>query len=125
MKSLYQFIVKPFEQRYSNVKKLNDKELIVNTRIENHIFVSKKAVVVSTPAAFKTNINVGDTLKPNDFIWYDLSDIPDYAGDRIRFQYTYIKKENILKGLDEFYKCAKFCSSDKPAKRQKRYDRGK
>ena len=27
----------------------------INTNIENHIFVSKKAVVVSTPAAFKTN----------------------------------------------------------------------
>jgi hypothetical protein len=71
---------------------------------------------------FKTNINVGDTLKTNDFIWYDLSNIPDYRGDRIRFQYIYIKEENILKGLDEFHKCAKFCSSDKPVKRQKRND---
>ena len=62
MKSLYQFIVKPFKERYDNIKKLNDKELIVNTCIENHIFVSKKAVVVSTPAAFKTNINVGDVV---------------------------------------------------------------
>ena len=23
---------------------------------------------------FKTNIVVGDTLKPNDFIWYDITD---------------------------------------------------
>ena len=60
MKSLYQFIVKPFKERYDNIKKLNDKELIVNTCIENHIFVSKQAVVVYTPAALKTNINVGD-----------------------------------------------------------------
>ena len=38
------------------IKKLDDKELIINTRIEDHIFVSKKAVVVSTPAAYTTNI---------------------------------------------------------------------
>ena len=62
MKSLYQFIVKPFEQRYDNVKKVNNKELIVNTNIENHIFVSKKAVVVSTPAAYTTSIKKDDIV---------------------------------------------------------------
>ena len=71
---------------------------------------------------FKTNINVGDALRPNDFIWYDITNKFGYLGDRIRFQYTYSKEENILKGLDEFHKCAKFCSSEKPAKRQKRND---
>ena len=62
MKSLYSFIVKPFEDRYNNTKKVNDKELIINSSIENHIFVSKKAVVVSTPAAYTTEIKVGDEV---------------------------------------------------------------
>ena len=62
MKSLYQFIVKPFDNRYDNVKKLDDKYLIINTSIEKHLFVSKKAVVVSTPAAFKTKIKIGDIV---------------------------------------------------------------
>ena len=53
MKSLYSFIVKPFSERYDNIKKVGDKELIINSSIENHIFISKKAVVVSTPAAYK------------------------------------------------------------------------
>ena len=52
MKSLYSFIVKPLNERYDNIKKVGDKELIINSSIENHIFVSKKAVVVSTPAAY-------------------------------------------------------------------------
>jgi hypothetical protein len=62
MKSLYDFIVKPLEERYDNTKNVNGKELIVNTNIENHIFVSKKAVVVSIPAAYKTKIKVGDNV---------------------------------------------------------------
>ena len=60
MKSLYAFIIKPLKNRYDNVKDLNGKELIINSNIENHLFVSKKAVVVETPAAYKTNINIGD-----------------------------------------------------------------
>ena len=62
MKSLYSFIVKPLKTRYDNIRKVDNKNLIINTSIENHIFVSKKAVVVSTPAAYTTNIKKGDEL---------------------------------------------------------------
>jgi len=62
MKSLYQFIVKPYKSRYDNTKSIDNKELIVNTGIEDHQFVSKKAVVVSTPTAFETDINCGDLV---------------------------------------------------------------
>jgi len=72
---------------------------------------------------FKTRIKVGNDLKFNDFIWYDIIDANNAnKSNRVRFQYTYYSEENILKGLDEFHKCAKFCSSEKPAKRQKRND---
>ena len=60
MKSLYRFIVKPLNERYDNVKTVDDKTLIINTGIENHRFVSKKAAVVSTPAAYTSKIKVGD-----------------------------------------------------------------
>ncbi len=62
MKSLYQFIIKPLNKRYDNTKKINDKTFIVNTSIEDHQFVSKKAFVVATPAAYTTKINIGDEL---------------------------------------------------------------
>ena len=72
---------------------------------------------------FKTNIKVGSQMKTNDFIWFDIIDENNAnKSNRVRFQYTYYNEENILKGLDEFHKCAKFCTSDKPAKRQKRND---
>ena len=72
---------------------------------------------------FKTNIKVGNDLKFNDFIWYDIIDENNAnKSNRVRFQYIYYNEESILKGLDEFHKCAKFCTSEKPPKRQKRND---
>ena len=74
MKSLYSFIVKPLNKRYDNTKKINDKTFIINTSIEDHKFISKKAVVVSTPSAYKTKINIGDEIYVHHNIfrrWYD------------------------------------------------------
>ncbi len=62
MKSLYTFIIKPLNKRYNNKKNINGKELIINSNIENHLFVSKKAVIVETPAAYKTKIKKGDEV---------------------------------------------------------------
>ena len=75
MKSLYSFIVKPLNERYDNIKKVDDKTLIINTGIENHRFVSKKAAVVSTPAAYTSEIKVGDELYVHHNIfrrWYNM-----------------------------------------------------
>ena len=63
MKSLYDFIIKPFGQgRYNNSKKINEKELILNTKIESWKFVNRFAEVVSTPLAFNTVIKKGDII---------------------------------------------------------------
>ncbi len=72
---------------------------------------------------FKTNIKVGDDLGPNDFVWFDIIDAGNVnKTNRVRFQYTYNKEDGILDGLNEYHKCAKFCTSEKPPKRQKRND---
>ena len=63
MKSVYNFVITPKGQRYNNIKKIGDKELIINTEIFNHQYVNREAVVVSTPI-------VGDDLgiKPGDTV---------------------------------------------------------
>jgi hypothetical protein len=96
VKSLYQFIIKPFNDRYDNTKKIDDKTLIVNTSIEDHKFVSKKAVVVSTPAAFKTKVKTGDIVYVHHNIfrrYYDIKGIERNSG-------TYFK--------DDLYFCSPF-----------------
>ena len=43
MKSLYDFIVKPLGDKYTNEVKVGDKKLIVNTKIESWTFVNRFA----------------------------------------------------------------------------------
>ena len=83
MKSIYHFIIKPLDKRYENIKSVGDKELIINSSIENHIFVSKKAVVVSTPAAYKTKIKIGDEVYIHHNIlrrYYDVRGVEKNSG---------------------------------------------
>ena len=62
MKSLYNFIIKPLDGRYDNNVKVEDKNLIVNTCIEDFKFISREAEVVALPSAFNTIIKVGDKI---------------------------------------------------------------
>ena len=78
MKSVYNFVVKPVGQRYNNVKKVEDKELIINTEIFNHQYVNRQATVISKPIIGDTDINVGDDviLHHNVFRrWYNVKGI--------------------------------------------------
>ena len=62
MKSVYNFVVKPKGERYNNTKKLDGKELILNTEIFNHKYVNREAVVISTPIIGDTDIKPGDIV---------------------------------------------------------------
>ena len=89
MQSLYYFIVKPLNDRYDNTRRVAGTDLIINSSIENHRFISKKAVVVSTPAAYTTKINIGDEVYVHHNVfrrWYDQK-------DRERNSSTYFKDD--------------------------------
>jgi len=62
MKSVHNFVVTPKGDRYNNTKKVDDKELILNTNIYNHHHVNREATVISTPIAGHTDIQAGDTV---------------------------------------------------------------
>ena len=62
MKSVYNFVVTPIKNRYNNTKNINGKELIVNTEIFNHQYVSREAIVKAIPTVGETDIKVGDTV---------------------------------------------------------------
>ena len=62
MKSIHDFIVKPIEGRYNNTVKVNEIDLIVNTRIEEYKNVSNVAEVVALPLAIDTDIKIGDKV---------------------------------------------------------------
>ena len=62
MKSVYNFVVAPVKSRYNNTKDIDGKELILNTEIFNHQYISREAVVKATPTVGDTDIKVGDKV---------------------------------------------------------------
>ena len=75
MQSLYSYIVKPLKQRYDNIRFIDDKELLINTSIENHRFVSKQAEIIAKPKAYDLPIEVGDTCYVHFNVfrrWYNM-----------------------------------------------------
>ena len=99
MKSIYDFIVTPKEGRYNNKKKVGDKTLIVNSNIEDHRLVSKEAIVVSVPLAFKTILKVGDEIMVHHNIfrrWYDVKGTDRNSGQ-------YFKEDLYFCKIDQVY----------------------
>jgi len=60
--SLYDYIVTPVGERYNNKKKVDDKYLVLNTKIEEFKIINKKAKVVSVPSAYNLPIKPGDVV---------------------------------------------------------------
>lgn len=62
MRSLHAFIIEPQSDRYQNKTKVGDVELILNTEIQDHKFVSRIGIVLETPIVGKTGIKKGDEV---------------------------------------------------------------
>ena len=62
MKSVYNFVVTPVKSRYNNTKDIDGKELILNTEMFNHQYVSREAIVKAIPTVSNTDIKVGDKV---------------------------------------------------------------
>jgi len=71
---------------------------------------------------FKTVVKQGFYINTSEFIWFDVIPINTPSSPHKRFEYQYSESNKILDGLQEFYNVAKFTTSEKPAKRQKRND---
>tara|TARA_R100001594_G_scaffold22902_2_gene44449 strand:- start:1416 stop:2018 length:603 start_codon:yes stop_codon:yes gene_type:complete len=75
MDSVYNYIIKPKNSRYNNTKKVGKKDLILNTEISNHQFISREAVVKSIPKALETDIKPGDEVIVHHNVfrrWHDM-----------------------------------------------------
>jgi len=62
MKAVYNFVVTPVESRYNNTKNIEGKELILNTEVYSHQYVSREAIVKAIPTVGDTDIKVGDKV---------------------------------------------------------------
>ena len=100
MNSLYNFIVKPIgEGRYTNSKKIGEKELILNTKVESWKFVNRFAEIVSTPLAITTNIKKGDTVVVHQNIFRRFYDM---QGNQVNSR-SYFKNDLYFASIDQIY----------------------
>ena len=75
MQSVFDFIIKPKNKRYNNIKQIGDSELLLNSEISDHRYVSRNGIVLALPKLETTKIKVGDEviLHHNVFRrWYNV-----------------------------------------------------
>ena len=79
MKSIFGFIIEPIGSRYNNVKKIGEKELVLNTDIFNHKYINRKARVISAPILNNnTGVKNGDEIIVHHNVfrrWYNQAGI--------------------------------------------------
>ncbi len=98
MKSLTDFIIEPKGDRYNNSKKVNGKELIVNTEVYNHKFVNQKAIVKAIPILGETSLNVGDEIIVHHNIfrrWHDIQGIERNSRSYFKDNLYFVKLDQI------------------------------
>lgn len=78
MQSIYNFIIKPKNKRYNNTKQVENSELLLNSEISDHRYISRNAIVLSTPILEKGSIKAGDEIIVHHNVfrrWYDMRGI--------------------------------------------------
>jgi len=99
VKSLCDFIVKPVGDKYTNTIKVGDKNVIVNTKIENWKFVNRLAQVIETPLAFKSGIKKGDIVVIHQNVFRTFYDM---KGKKKKSR-SYFKNDLYFCSLDQVY----------------------
>ena len=75
MQGIFDFIIKPKNKRYNNTKQIGDSELLLNSEISDHRYVSRNGIVLGLPKAVETNIKIGDEVIVHHNVfrrWYDI-----------------------------------------------------
>ena len=75
MNAYKDFVVSPIGERYNNAKRVDGKELILNTEIFNHQYINRLARVIATPLLFQSPVKVGDEVIVHHNVfrrWHDV-----------------------------------------------------
>jgi len=75
MKGMFNFVIEPFEGRYDNKKSIDGSELILNTELHNHNYVSRIGVVKYVCLDNPNNISEGDKVVVHHNVFRRFRDI--------------------------------------------------
>ena len=99
MKSTWFFLIKPKAERYNNTKKIGDKELILNSEVFNHQYISRVGIVVGLPTQYETSIKIGDEVIIHHNVfrrWHD-------AKGKERNSGSYISEDLYKVSIDQIF----------------------
>lgn len=99
MRSVFNFIVKPLGERYENSITVDNKELLLNTKIESFKSVNNVAVVIATPLAFKTEIKEGDLVVIHHNVFRRFYDMKGKSKNSS----SYFRDEQYFCSIDQIY----------------------
>jgi len=113
VKATHSFVIEPLGERYNNIKKVGEAELILNTEIYNHQFINRQAIVKAVPTAFETKIKVGDTVIVHHNVFRRWHDVKGREKNSKAFfdEDTYIVSEDqiFLYNSDNWTACNGYC----------------
>jgi uncharacterized protein YcfL len=99
MRSVFDFIIKPKNKRYDNIKQIDDKELILNSEISDYRYVSRIGVVLSTPKLENTEIKTGDEVIVHHNVfrrWYDVRGVEQNSRSYWEDNKYFVKSDQIF-----------------------------
>ena len=96
---MFDFIVEPFEGRYNNSKSIDGNTLILNTELQNHMYVSRIGKVIAEPAINNTCVKKNDLVVLHHNVFRRFRDI---RGDEKNSK-SYIKENMYLAGQDQLF----------------------
>ena len=99
MQSIFDFIIKPKNKRYDNIKQIGDKELILNSEISDHRYVSRVGIVLSIPKSENTDIKVGDEVIVHHNVfrrWYNVRGIEQNSRSYWEDNKYFVKSDQIF-----------------------------
>jgi len=99
MKSIYDFIIQPLGDKYSNTVKISGVDIVVNTKIENWKFVNRLATVIETPLAFNSKIKKGDIVVIHQNVFRTFYDM---KGQKKKSR-SYFKDDLYFCAIDQIY----------------------
>ena len=114
MNSPYSLIVTPKENRYKNTKKVSNKNLILNTSISDHRYVSKEAIVKALPGALKTPLRESDELMIHHNIfrrYYDAHGVEKNSGNYFKddMYFCYLNQVYMYKRNNDWTAMPGYC----------------
>ena len=100
MRSVNDYLITPAGKRYNNTTKVGDKELILNTEMQNHLYVNRKAEVLSSPIIPDgSGIENGDLVLVHHNLFRRFRDV--YGKEKN--SRAYFSEDKYLAPLDQIY----------------------